>query len=640
MIPALRYTCFLLISILLVNFCQAQVKGNLISQAEYEMSRGRVTAAIDLLNAAIERQPGVKRAFLFRGIAKYQLNDMVGAESDLNVAIEANPRNHEAYLYRAESRFSTQRYNEGLADLKFAIKLDSTDIRLYTSMAVANMRLDKSDQVITTCDKGLNIAPKNTLLLTLRGEAKANMSLFRIALDDFQKAYELDTTDQRPKINTAMAYNGLELYDESLETLNEILRKYPENAYAIFQRGRTYMKMKKSELAQFDLDRVIELRPDNSIAYFNRGIILSDKKDWNAALTDYTKVIQLNPKNILAFFNRGLIHLQKKNLELAQKDLERTIELYPDFLDAHEVLSQVYQDQKNKAGFDSEQSEMAAINARNFQKDEALKYHQKMQLLRLTNFRGSFADSGPSDKIPSVELDLAPSFKCTLFPEENEGFIAYDGWKKPALFNQIIAAINNTEAASDSLIRAFLSNITINGASAKNEWKKAVALIAIGDFSLAKKHLIVSLELDPDQAISHFTIAQVQHHLLEEEEENITARYFGDSPTPSYQAHLNKADSVYKGIIQNYQKALDQIPDLHMAAFNLGNVLAENRQFEDAISQYSVAIRANPKLAEAFYNRGQLYLLLDKTDESCKDLSAAGQLGFVDAYGLIKRFCD
>jgi tetratricopeptide (TPR) repeat protein len=617
-----------------------QAKANLISQAEYEMSRGRVTAAINLLNAAIERQPGIKRAYLTRGIAKYQLNDMVGAESDLNVAIEANPRNHEAYLYRAESRFSTQRFKEGLSDLKVAMNIDSTDIRLYTSMAVANIRLDKSDQVINTCDRGLKIAPKNTLLLTLRGEAKANMSLFRIAMDDFKKAYQLDSSDQRPRINMAMAYNGLELYEKSILTLNEILHKNPENAYAIFQRGRTYMLMKNNELAQFDLDRVIELRPENSIAYFNRGIILSDKKDWNAALSDYTTVIHLNPKNILAHFNRGLIHLQKKDLKSAQKDLERTIELYPDFLDAHEVLSKVYQEQRNKLGFDREQSEMTAINARNFQKDEALKYHQKMQLLRLTNFRGSFADVAPSDKIPSVELNLAPSFRCTLFPEVNEGFIAYDGWKSEALFKQIITAINVEEKASDSLINAFLSTVASIETSAKIEWKKAVASFSLEKFDVAEKHLKQSIDLNQEQAISSFSLAQLQHFQLEEEEEKITARYFGDQPTPRYQAHLNKADSVYAQIISNYKLVLKQVPDLHMAAYNLGNVLAENRQFQEAISQYSVAIQSNPNFAEAFYNRGQLYLLLDKSEESCKDLSAAGQLGFVNAYGLIKRYCD
>lgn len=635
-----RTVCFLLIVFTASLKSDAQVKGNLISQAEYEMSRGRLTEAINLLNSAIERRPGVKRAYLIRGIAKYQLNDMVGAEADLNAAIDANPRNLEAYLYRAESRFATQRFNEGLSDIEIAMDIDSSDIRLYTSMAVANMRLDKNDQVIKTCDKGLEIAKKNTLLLTLRGEAKANMDLFRIALDDFKKAYELDSSDQRPKINMAMAYNGLELYDRSLETLNEVLATDPENAYAIFQRGRTYMLMKKTELARFDMDRVIELRPENSIAYFNRGIILSDAKDLDNALKDYTKVIQLNPKNILAFFNRGLIHLQQNNLEKAQKDLERTIQLYPDFLDAHEVLSQVYQEQRNKVGYEAEQTEMAAINARNFQKDEALKYHQKMQLLRLTNFRGSFADVGPSDKIPTVELDLAPSFRCTLFPEENDGFLAYDGWKNSALFNQIITAINVDEQASDSLISAYLTGLLVHSVSPIIEWKKGIASIGLRRYNEAKKHFKLSIQLDPDQANSYFSVARVQHFLLEEEEEKITARYFEDQPTPSYQAHLNKADSIYKEIIVNYQHALERVPDLHLAAYNLGNVLAENRQFEEAISQYSVAISSNPNFAEAFYNRGQIYLLLDQTEKSCSDLSAAGQLGSVDAYGLIKRFCD
>ena len=592
------------------------------------------------MNKALSLAPGRKRAYLTRGIAKYQLNDMVGAEADLNQFLAAFPREAEGYLYRAESRFSQQRFKEGLADLETGIELDSTDVRLFTSLAIANMRLDRNDAVISVCDRAVRSHPKSMMLHILRGEAKSNMGLYRIAIDDFEKAFELDSSNSRPLIDKAMALSELEQYQDAIDLLDSILEKNDENALAIFQKGRIFMKQEQPEPALFNMNRVIELRPDNSMAYFNRAIILSDQKKWNAALEDYTKVIQLNPKNILGHFNRGLIHIQLKDPRSAKADLERTIELYPDFLDANEVLSQVYKDLGNSAGYDAQLLEMEAINSRNFQKNDALKYQQKMQLLRLTNFRGEFEDSPLNKAVPSVELDLAASFKCTLFPELNEGFVAYDGWKQQAMFKQIITAIGSEYEVDDSTRNATITKLEAEERSAVQLWELAVHLASKQHFNRAETLLRESIGMDSLQVMAYFTLARIQHHLLEEEEEKITARYFGDEPTPSYKAHLEKADSVYAEVEHNYRKALVAVPDFQLAAFNLGNVLAEQRKFEEAVQMYTRAIESDPDLTQAYYNRGQILLILDRTEESCKDLSVAGQLGSAEAYGLIRQYCD
>ena len=241
-------------------------------------------------------------------------------------------------------------------------------------------------------------------------------------------------------------------------------------------------------------------------------IILSDQKKWNAASEDYTKVIQLNPKNILAHFNRGLIHIQLKDPRSAKADLERTIELYPDFLDAHEVLSQVYKDLGNSASYDAQLAEAEAINARNFQKDDALKYQQKMQLMRLTNFRGEFEDSPLSKAVPSVELDLAASFKCTLFPELNEGFVAYDGWKQKGMFKQIITAINSKDQVDDSTRNTTITKLEAEERSAVQLWKLAVHSASKQHFNRAEAMLRASIEMDSSQAMAYFTLARIQHH--------------------------------------------------------------------------------------------------------------------------------
>lgn len=52
------------------------------------------------------------------------------------------------------------------------------------------------------------------------------------------------------------------------------------------------------------------------------------------------------------------------------------------------------------------------------------------------------------------------------------------------------------------------------------------------------------------------------------------------------------------------------------------------------------AIERNPDFAEAYYNRGLVYIYLGQNDEGIADLSKAGELGVVSAYNVIKRLSD
>ena len=53
-----------------------------------------------------------------------------------------------------------------------------------------------------------------------------------------------------------------------------------------------------------------------------------------------------------------------------------------------------------------------------------------------------------------------------------------------------------------------------------------------------------------------------------------------------------------------------------------------------------MAIKLQPNLAEAYYNRALTLLYLDEIKLACKDLSKAGELGITEAYNVIKRYCN
>ena len=61
--------------------------------------------------------------YFLRGIAKYNLDDLLGADADFSAAIEKNPVFTIAYTYRAITRSRLGNYDDALKDFHEAIEL-------------------------------------------------------------------------------------------------------------------------------------------------------------------------------------------------------------------------------------------------------------------------------------------------------------------------------------------------------------------------------------------------------------------------------------------------------------------------------------------------------------------------------------
>ena len=60
--------------------------------------------AIETLNVLLKVDTTAYEGYFLRGIAKYNLDDLLGAEQDFSLAIETNPVFTNAYQYRAITR--------------------------------------------------------------------------------------------------------------------------------------------------------------------------------------------------------------------------------------------------------------------------------------------------------------------------------------------------------------------------------------------------------------------------------------------------------------------------------------------------------------------------------------------------------
>jgi tetratricopeptide (TPR) repeat protein len=96
----------------------------------------------------------------------------------------------------------------------------------------------------------------------------------------------------------------------------------------------------------------------------------------------------------------------------------------------------------------------------------------------------------------------------------------------------------------------------------------------------------------------------------------------------------------YEDIIKDYESILYMNPRFIFAWFNMANTKVKKKDYLGAINDYTKAIDLEPDFAEAYFNRGLTRIFLDDMEGGSVDLSKAGELGLVEAYNVIKRYCN
>ena len=117
-------------------------------------------------------------------------------------------------------------------------------------------------------------------------------------------------------------------FEQAIDYYSQSIELYNRNAYAYYNRGNSYRKLKRSEEALADYALAIRLNPQNSYAYYYRGLLLSEAEDYEQALAHYSQALKLTDQNPVFFEKRAELYFQLEDREAGESDHEKAIKLY------------------------------------------------------------------------------------------------------------------------------------------------------------------------------------------------------------------------------------------------------------------------------------------------------------------------
>jgi tetratricopeptide (TPR) repeat protein len=98
--------------------------------------------------------------------------------------------------------------------------------------------------------------------------------------------------------------------------------------------------------------------------------------------------------------------------------------------------------------------------------------------------------------------------------------------------------------------------------------------------------------------------------------------------------------SDYKGAVSDFNKVLEINPEESFAWNNRGICKYELGDYSGSLADAEVALRINHGNAEAYNTRGNAKYKLGDFSGACIDWSKAAELGFTQAYAIIRKNCN
>lgn len=454
----------------------------------------------------------------------------------------------------------------------------------YFYRGLAKFYLDDYSGTVSDCTAAINRNPYYPNSYELRGLAYINQNDFLSAEMDYNKAAEM--MPESRAIWNNLVYCNIEL--DSLQRADSIvdiiIKKWSKFADGYNIKAQIKMQMKDTVAAEACIDKALTVEKYNVKSITIKAMIQMQREDYKEAITNYTEALRLDPKNAGNLINKALCHYHIDQYREAMKDYDLALDIEP----------------KNFIG------------------------HYNRGLLRANVGEDNLAIED-FNFILSIDPDdmLATFNRATLL--ENVG--DYKGAIRD--YTKVIKEFPKFLYGYERRAAARRKAGDIAGANRDEEH--------VLKEQIAHKYGYST----PTSRMKNKTIKKSKRTLddyssLVEEDDSLSERIYESELRGKVQNHEQEA-KLMKPNARTYNIYSTNPPDDALVYFEKAYNEAQSGKINEAIEDFNKVIELNDGIAEAYFNRGLLKLLIEDKTTAIYDLSKAGELGIYQAYNIIKK---
>lgn len=607
--------------------------------------------AIQRFNMVISAKPWLGEPYFYRSLAKYYLEDYQGAEIDCGVALERNPYMCNYYQLRALCRINQARYELAAEDFVQALKINPLEKSCWHNLVLSYIELKQYERADSALDVMIHNWPKVPEQMTLKAQV-ALLKTDTVAAEKWvDRALELNEYEGNAWSMKSMFQAEREEYALAEQSLDKAILQSPKLSTLYINRALARYNQDNLRGAMSDYDAAIEIAPNSYLAHYNRGLLRASVGEDNLAIEDLNFVLRIEPDNTIVLYNRALLLDNVGDYKGAIRDISAVIKDYPEFWEGYRKRAEI----RRKVGdvYGAERDEFKILQAhmavttgtyKSSGKTRKMSQHNIEDYDKLVEEDIHETDnqyvSEYRGKVQNRQADLKPEplyiFTYYKLQSDVRLYVAYsreldklntrsvlpstlyltceEGNMTTAQLETHLASIAETTSAIESkgMVRELL-------------FKRALDYYHVRDFENGIADMDTYVLKYGDDVLSLMLRAQCRYAQLE-----VTS-------TTAQAADLRLG---YLMVMQDYNRALDILPQSPYLHYNLGCMMIKLADYTGAVNAFTKAIELDSHFPDAYYSRGVAYILCGKLSEGLSDLSQAGEYGLYSAYNLIKKYSN
>lgn len=616
--------------------------------------------SIQYFNQVLQDKPYLPAPYLYRAIAKLNLDDYAGAEADAAQAVKIHPYMPDAWEVRGVAAQNMGHDSAAVEYYGEALKLLPRNRNIMFNMAMALTDLEEYERADSMFGKIIEAYPSYDNAFIGRAKLQLAMADTASAAANIDKALQINPNAFNGYVlRAAIAIDSHQDYAAALADMDQAIKLQPRATGLYINRAYLRHELDDYFGAMADYDYALQLEPLNQAALFNRSLLAMEVSDYQRAIDDLTKILQINPNDTHSRYNRAVAYGELKQYAQAIADISIVIDQEPELSSAYFMRSDLHRRDGALAKSEADYRRgMAVAKTKPTQSDDspaepevrpedvANRFNALVTIDNSTEIEGEYNNQAIRGRVQdrSTDIEIEPIVELSYYssPTELSDNTYYikevDDINAARMLRFIIMAAINPPAMSETAmvnrhfesIEYYNSYLSTHQPRAIDYIGRAMDFLTVRNYESAIADIDHALELTPDQPVAYLIRAQAKYR--NRPQEGKAAQ--GTLPDGNT---LDAKQVLLKSALADLDRVVELSPRMAVAWYNKGNVLFELGDYTSAIAAYGRAIELEPTMGQAYYNRGYVYLKLGNQSAGVADLSKAGELGIIPAYNVLKR---
>lgn len=217
---------------------------------------------------------------------------------------------------------------------------------------------------LKSVNEKLKADPNSAELYNERAKIYIQLKQFDAAVGDAKRSLKIDSTKVDYHLTLVDAYFADNKTRQAKETLELIVKKFPDNIEGLLKLGELFFLVRQYENALTHINKALKIDESMARAYYLKGSVFKEMGDTTKAVSSMQTAIEQDNKYFDAFVDIGLLYAIKRN-PLAFQYFDNALRLKPGNDNVMYAKAKLLQDMNKIPEAIAEYEKMLAINKDN-----------------------------------------------------------------------------------------------------------------------------------------------------------------------------------------------------------------------------------------------------------------------------------